>query len=247
MERYQSAVLQEVRPLARDTFLYVLSVATPIAFEPGQFVNIAIPKSGPRGERSYSVWSDPASSQLEFAIKLFPGGQASEYLRSVRPGTPFSIRGPFGHFQLCADEPEVGQPKVGQPEVGQPEVGQAAHWFLATSTGLAPFHSMLSAAARTGDPRRFRLLFGCRDEADIFAVERLEYFKLALDFAYTICLSGPNPGPNYAAGRITAHLPTPTSGDHYYLCGNGMMIAEAREKLKATGLDRKRNHFEKYW
>jgi len=242
MEQYQSAVLQEIRPLARDTFLYVLAVATPIAFEPGQFVNIAIPKSGPRGERSYSVWSDPASSQLEFAIKLFPGGQASEYLRSVRPGTPFSIRGPFGHFQLCADQPEVGQ-----PEVGQPEAGQAAHWFLATSTGLAPFHSMLSAAARTGDQRRFRLLFGCRDEADIFAVERLKYFKSALDFAYTICLSGPNPGPNYAAGRITAHLPTPSTGDQYYLCGNGMMIAEAREKLKATGLDRTRIHFEKYW
>jgi ferredoxin-NADP reductase len=131
--------------------------------------------------------------------------------------------------------------------VGQPEVGQPAHWFLATSTGLAPFHSMLSVAARTGDQRRFRLLFGCRDEGDVFGVERLEYFKSVLDFEYTICLSGPNAGPSYAAGRITAHLPTLNVADQYYLCGNGMMIAEARENLKAAGLDRKRIHFEKYW
>ncbi|MSP55762.1 MAG: hypothetical protein EXR69_09200 [Myxococcales bacterium] len=124
--------------------------------------------------------------------------------------------------------------------------------MLATSTGLAPFHSMLSVAARRGDPRRFRLLFGCRDVGDVFATDLLDALGGQLDFQYTVCLSQPatdQPAPAFdlRTGRLTAFLPELVAADRYYLCGNGAMIAEARDHFKAAGADRKRIHFEKYW
>ncbi len=233
----RTAVLTSVRLLARDTKLYTLALDAPLPFEAGHFVNLTIPGAAPRPERSYSIWSDPvAPGSLEFAIKLFPGGQASEYLRDVPVGTSIHLRGPFGHFTLRpADDPK----------------NPGTIWMFATSTGLAPFHAMLSVAARTGDPRRFRLLFGCRDKEDVFGVEELDRLAQKLDLSYAICLSQPtvveHPWRNCLRGRITAHLPEIAQSDRYYLCGNGAMITEARELLKAAGADRKRIHFEKYW
>lgn len=229
----RSAVLTAIRPLARDTVHYTFELDAPIQFEAGQFVNLVIPGASPRIERSYSMWNAPSpsgDSRLEFAIKLFAGGQASEYLRTAPLGTPLRIHGPYGHFVLRDDA-----------------LGLAGQWFLATTTGLAPFRAMLAVAARNRDPRPFRLLFGCREEADVFALAELDALRDQLDFAYKACLSRPSPDAVHERGRITAHLPTPDPAARYYLCGNGAMIVEAREQLKAAGVDRKRIHYEKYW
>ncbi len=231
----RSAVLTGAEPLARNTNLYRFDLDVPLQFEAGQFANLTIPGATPRGERSYSMWAppDPAgNASVEFAIQLFAGGQASDYLRSAPVGTPFELRGPYGHFTLRGDDPD-------HPTT--------AHWFLATSTGLAPFHAMLAAAARAGDPRRFRLLFGCREEQDMFGLAALDALRDRLDFAYSVCLSRPQGATRHNVGRITAHMPAADPAARYYLCGNGAMITEARELLKARGIDRKRIHHEKYW
>lgn len=228
----RSAVLRGIRPLARDTNLYSFELDEAIAFEAGQFVNLAIPGALPRGERSYSVWGAPApggSTTLDFAIKLFAGGQASEHLRASSPGDVFQLKGPYGQFQLRDDAPD------------------AATWFIATSTGLAPFHSMLGVAARTRDPRPFRVLFGCRDERDVFGLDALDALRGQLDLEYIVCLSQPLGATAHRVGRVTAHLPNPDPAARYYLCGNGGMITEAKDLLREAGVDRKRIHYEKYW
>lgn len=260
------AVLTGIRPLARDTVHYTFELDAPIQFEAGQFVNLVIPgasavsggslsepeqaippsRAASRIERSYSMWNAPSpggDNRLEFAIKLFAGGHASDYLRAAPVGTRLSIHGPYGHFVLRDDDAAPGRSADGEIERSP----FTTHWFLATTTGLAPFHSMLQGAARNRDPRPFRLLFGCREEADVFALAELDALRDQLDFAYKVCLSRPSPDTVRERGRITAHLPTPDPAARYYLCGNGAMIAEAREQLKAAGVDRKRIHYEKYW
>jgi hypothetical protein len=92
--------------------------------------------------------------------------------------------------------------------------------------------------------------FGVRSEEDLFALDDLDRYARALpDFRYTLCLSRPAPGWTGFSGRVTAALaeghPAPTA--HFYLCGNGAMIEEARAWLKERGLDRKRIHVEKYY
>lgn len=223
--------LVETHEVARDTVHYTLDLDAPLAFEAGQFVNVAVPSAQPRGERSYSVWSDPGQSmRLEFVIKLLPGGAASEMLRSIHVGAILPLRGPFGAFTLRPDDAPIQ--------------------LVATGTGLAPFHSMLSVAVRRRDARRIRLWFGVRSQPDLFAADALEGFKRDLpDFDYSVCLSRPEPGWKGYVGRVTHRLEAEGAHPeaHYYLCGNGEMTQEAKVYLKAHGVDRRHIHVESYY
>lgn len=267
MAEFQKVLLRRIDEVARDTNRYTLELSRPLPFQAGQFINLRVPGAKPRGERSYSMWSAPALAEpppgsggvpaLELCIKLFAGGAASEYLRERRAGDELEIRGPFGVFTLHAPGEPAGGP-AGEP-AGEPAEPVT---FVATSTGLAPFRSMLEVCRERGDRRRFRLLFGVRAEEDVFGLEDLARFRQDLDFDYHLCLS--QPGDSWAAGRIcgrdvrgrvTALLEEQTAGQppgqppegHWYLCGNGGMIEAVRGVLKGLGLDRKRIHVEKYW
>lgn len=227
----QQARLAAIRRVARDTFVYTLELAVPLRFAAGQFVNLAVPGAAPRGERSYSIYSSPAEDRaIELCVKLFPGGAASEYLRSRQEGDVVEIRGPFGVFTLR----DGAEPVV----------------FVATATGIAPFRSMLTDPARRGEERSYRLYFGVRSEEDLFAVDELEELSRTLhDFRYRLCLSRPSlawPAPAHrTTDALASDFPAPT--ERFYLCGNTAMIEDARELLKSRSLDRKRIHVEKYY
>ncbi len=241
MERFPPcpAVLRRIEPVARDTFVYSFDLARPIPFRAGQFVNMAVPTAKPRPERSYSVFSDPGNPErIELCIKLLEGGAASEMLRVSAVGDAFSFRGPMGVFTLADDPLPVT--------------------FVATGTGIAPYHAMLAEYARllaagARSVRRFRCFFGVRDEGDLFLTDTLERWKRQLpDFDFHVCLSRPSSAWTLPACRVTAalgeRLPagTPPEG-HFYLCGNGPMIEETRALLAERGADRKQVHFEKYY
>lgn len=229
----RTATLSRIDAVAKDTFVYHLTLDEPLPFAAGQFVNLAVPEAKPRGERSYSVYSSPLEpGVLQLCIKLFEGGAASEYLRLRRQGDVMQVRGPFGVFTL-GENPD--------PVV-----------FIATATGIAPFRSMLleRAASRVHDTRKYRMYFGVRSQEDLFALDDLAGLARDLpDFACTVCLSRPEAGWAGFTGRVTAALALdyPNPAEHFYLCGNGAMIEETRELLKSRGLDRKRIHVEKYY
>lgn len=227
----REAELTEATRLTPDVWRYVFTLDEALPFEAGQFVNLFVPGGPKHVERSYSVWSPPDDpTHLGFVIKLFPGGLASEYLRGLRVGDRVGLRGPFGHLAVKEEDRAI--------------------WFCATSTGIAPFHSMLRVAARRGDPRPYRLYFGLRSQEDLFALPELDELRGALpDFDYVVSLSRPQPGWTGEVGRITRLVderhPQPTGA--WLLCGNGEMVAEVKATLKARGLDRKSIRSETYW
>lgn len=227
----RTATVSRVEGVARDVVVYRLALDAPLPFVAGQFVNLAVPGARPRPERSYTVWSSPRDpAVLDLCVKLFEGGAGSELLRALRVGDPVSLRGPFGVFTLRPGEGPVV--------------------FVATATGLAPFHSMLLDRLPERDPRPFRLYFGVRAQEDCFALDTLDRLRRDLpDFDYTVCLSRPSPGWGGFVGRVTAAIERDFSSPDadFYLCGNGAMIDEVRSLLKARGLDRKRIHVEKYY
>lgn len=241
MERFPPclAVLSRIEPVARDTFVYSFDLERPIPFRAGQFVNMAVPTARPRPERSYSVFSDPGEpAALRLCIKLLEGGAASEMLRVASVGDAFTFRGPMGVFTLAAD----GLPVT----------------LIATGTGIAPYHAMLSEYARdyasgAAAARRFRCFFGVRDEGDLFLTDTLARWKRELpDFDYRVCLSRPSSSWPEPAGRVTGALaetlPEGTTPlGHFYLCGNGPMIEETKALLLERGADRKQVHYEKYY
>lgn len=227
----RDATLTEATRLTPDVWRYTFTLDDPLPFAAGQFVNLAVPGGPKPVERSYSIWSAPDDPHhLGFVIKLFPGGLASEYLRGLQVGDHVALRGPFGHLAV-KDEDE-------------------AVWFCATSTGIAPFHSMLRAAARRGDPRPFRLYFGLRSQEDLFALPELDELRAGMrDFDYLVSLSRPQPGWSGEVGRITRLVDErhPQPGGAWLLCGNGEMVAEVKALLKARGLDRRHIRSETYW
>lgn len=227
----RGAVLTEATRLTPDVWRYVFTLDEALPFRAGQFVNLAVPGGEKPLERSYSVWSGPEDARhLGFVIKLFPGGAASGYLAAMRVGDRVSLRGPFGHLAVKDEDRAI--------------------WFCATSTGLAPFHSMLREAAQRGDSRPYRLYFGVRSQEDVFALPELDALRAQMrDFDYVLSLSRPQPGWTGEAGRITRLVderhPAPTGA--WLLCGNGEMVAEVKALLKARGLDRKSIRSETYW
>ncbi|MDN5940217.1 MAG: FAD-binding oxidoreductase, partial [Salinisphaera sp.] len=71
-----------------------------LAFRPGQYAELQVP--GTDAWRSYSYAHLPnEGNQLEFIIRLLPGGQMSDYLRErARPSDVIRIRGSKGVFYL---------------------------------------------------------------------------------------------------------------------------------------------------
>lgn len=224
------ATVGRIQSIARDTLELTLWPDVTLRFLAGQFVMVTIPEAGGTDQRAYSIYSDPAEEQhIVLVVRLVPGGKASEYIRSLRVGQRVAFRGPFGRFVL--DE------------------GAGPIRMLATGTGLVPFRSMLEVAARKTDPRCFRLVYGAREQHDVFGLDHLDRLQRVLpDFRYTASLSRPIDGWEGAEGRVNEQLAEhpPEAPGQYYLCGNGSMIGEVRARLAARDIPKAAIHFERF-
>ncbi len=93
--------------------------------------------------------------ELEFYIRLLPGGAMSEYLiGTAAVGDELTVSTATGDFGLV-------------------ENGLRPRWFLAGGTGLSPLLSMLRRMAEWGDPQPARLFFGVTRHTEVFAQEEL--------------------------------------------------------------------------
>ncbi len=201
-------------------------------FKAGQFVSIAIPPHTPEGDavprRSYSIASQSdAGELLRFIIRVIPEGKASEFLMSLPLGAVVTMTGPHGFFVL--DERHAGDVV-----------------FAATGTGFAAVMPMLGELARRRErglesPRTL-VLWGARQESDLFARDEIDALVARAGSELRIFLTAA--GPDWAGdrGRITQalldrlpELGAPT----FYLVGNGAMISEVKRELIARGVNRR--------
>ncbi len=205
MKRQKHTVL-EVINITPETFLIRLDRKN-LKFEPGQYVIIRIPDQN-KG-REYSIYSATTDDYLDFLVREIPSGDFSRYLRHLIPGSELDVEGPKGYFIL--NEPS----RKGQSSL-----------FIASGTGISPFHSYVKSypdlnysvlhgvhfadeayGRDTFDPKRFVLCTSRRDEGDFF-------------------------------GRVTYYLKhNPVPADTIcYLCGNSDMIEEVTMILEKQGL-----------
>jgi len=196
----------------------------PITFKAGQFTSFAIPlinepareaRESREVRRAYSIASHPENETFDFCIKLVEGGPGSTHLSKLRAGD--NIRGfaPFGHF------------------IYKPHSEKKA-LFIATSTGIAPFKSMLfSEDFLQNPPKETLCLMGARDETELLYHEEL---KARLGNKYVPCLTRPqNFTDHNFKGRVTDFLRSMNTTKllewNFYLCGNGAMIKEIQAYL----------------
>ena len=152
-------------------------------FESGQFVRIWVP--GRDARRAYS----PANvanwdGELEFYIRLLPGGAMSEYLSGAAAlGDELTVTAATGEFGLA-------------------ESGLRPRWFIAGGTGLSPLLSMLRRMADWGDPQPARLFFGVTRHTEVFGQEELRALADSLpDFRYDTVVWHPDPAWAGATGN----------------------------------------------
>ena len=114
-------------------------------FLPGQYYELGFAGSP---VRTYSPASQPDSEEIEFHIRVLPGGAASTALAErLTPGDSVAITGPFGSAYLRETHP-------------------GPLLLLAASSGLAPIRSILDRALLVTPSRQIRLYYSVRSRDD---------------------------------------------------------------------------------
>ena len=192
------------------------------SFAPGQYLTLG--EAGGAETREYSIYSGVQDPYLEVLIKEVAGGSVSRRLRRLAPGSELRCDGPFGFFTLgngLAD-------RLADEHADRPLL------WVATGTGIAPFHSFVTSY---GD-LDYLLLHGVRAPSECYEREAYPAER------YLACVSEPNaamPGPaehRSFAGRVTAYLRhhAVAAGTRCFLCGNSAMIFEVFDLLKRQGV-----------
>lgn len=97
---WQKAVITESYNQTPDFKTLILKPEVFIPFKAGNFVEVAISKSG--SHKSYSVVSTPLVGEnegaIEVGVKLYPEGELSPKLFDLKPGDNLLMRGPTGIY-----------------------------------------------------------------------------------------------------------------------------------------------------
>lgn len=149
------AQVRQVNLLSDTAIELVVALDEPLAFLPGQYVNIQVP--GTLHVRAYSFSSLPGSLEGRFLIRNVPGGMMSQWLtQRARPGDRLTLSGPMGSFYL--------------------RHGERPLLMLAGGTGLAPLLSMLHTLQTQGSQRPVMLLYGVTRDCDLVKTDALDTF-----------------------------------------------------------------------
>lgn len=222
-----SLKLEKKIALTADILELHFSRPAGFTFLSGQFVQFEITDKDKMVLRSYSISSTSNDENLEFCVKILPGGKASAFFKNMNVGDTARLRGPRGLFVNRENTPLQ---------------------CVATGAGLAPIMGIIQDELKNKKTNQdIRLLFGVREETDIFWNDRLvELAKEHNNFHFEIALSQPKPDGNWngLCGRVTEHLVLPQNNFHYFLCGNAGMVKDVREKLLKNGTEEKNIHFE---
>lgn len=205
-------------------------------FESGQFVRIVVPGS-PAGREVRRAYS-PANvsnwdGELEFYIRLLPGGAMSDYL---------SERAAVGDVLVVSSA---------DGEFGLAENGLRPRWFLAGGTGLSPLLSMLRKMAEWGEAQPARLFFGVTRCGEVFAQDEIAALAEALpDFHAETVVWNPGPAWTGPVGNpvelASAEIAMVEEMPDVYLCGPPPMMDAAVAALTAAGVPADQIHLERF-
>ena len=221
--------------IAEGIYEMVFTKPEGFTFKAGQFVLFDIALIDTPSDiqtRALSIASTPDEAELLFIAKMNPGGRISRWIEEkLQPGTEVLMKGPFGFFTLK-------------------ETTNDSLW-IATSTGIAPFRSMLPQAMVAHPERRIDLVFGVRNEERLFWKEELEKLTQRHEnFFLHLALSDPSTAWKGHRGRVQTLVPLITKDftmKDVYVCGSPEMTKDVKRLcLEEWGVEKGRLHVEGY-
>ena len=189
-----------------------------IEFMSGQHISVGPPNG--IHTREYSIYSAPNDDFLEILVKEVQGGLVTPILNKLKVGDSLVVQDPVGYFTM--EKMDVKRKKF---------------LFIATGTGISPFHSFV----KTFPGIDYKLIHGIRRGDEAYEKEEYEPSR------YVACSSRDGNGNYY--GRVTDYLKehkVDTSSE-CFLCGNCDMIHDVYDILENQGVPSERIHAEVYF
>jgi ferredoxin-NADP reductase len=200
---------------------------------PGQHVDIRLTaEDGYQAQRSYSIASAPAASQLELTVERIDDGEVSPYLTDeLRPGDRFELRGPVGGYFVW--EPSQGGPLL----------------LVAGGSGVVPFRAMLRHLVAQGGGVPATLLLSSRTWDDVIYREELAALD-GIRVVHTLTREHPDDWTGYAR-RVDAEMlaetgPAAAERPHVYVCGPTPFVETVAGALVELGHDPSRIRTERF-
>jgi ferredoxin--NADP+ reductase len=220
-----------------DTLFSLRVRTSPLKFEAGQFVRIALDVDGQRVARPFSFVNPPQDPLLEFYGVVVPEGPLSPRLERLAAGDRLYVAPNPAGFLVLSEVPQDAE----------------SLWLMATGTGIAPFLSMLRTEALWTRFREVILVHAVRHASELVYQELIREIRDAKPALRSVTFVSREPHPASLAGRIPAAIADgrleraaraalSPDGSHVMLCGNPAMLRDARAALIARGLRKHRRH-----
>lgn len=218
------ARVEAVEALTHDIRALRLSCDPEFAFKPGQYVDISIP-GDEEHHRSFSM-ANTEPGELEFMIKLYPGGRFSGLLAdgTINTGDELEITGPYGVFTLRSSSPR-------------------RLLFIGGGAGMAPIVSLLRSLRDNGSDREATYYYGARTEADLFHLDELA--SLPCRFVPALSEDGWD-GETGLITDVVDRLEGDISEVDAYVCGPPPMVEAAIALLERRGVPEEHIYFDKF-
>ena len=202
MSKFSEVAIVNKKEIANKVF--VIEFKREFDFNPGQIIGITMsPDDKPR---LYSICSGNNDKHISILANVKEDGKLTPPLAAANIGDKIWITKVHGKF-VFNNEPA---------------------WWIATGTGIAPFHSMFKSGQNP-----LKLIQGGRLKSDMYFSDE---FKAMND--YVRCASQ-DTGDGLFEGRLTKYLneleDIPTN-INYYLCGSTNMVMDVRNLLITRGV-----------
>jgi len=198
---------------------YILQIEkNGLSFEAGQHILLGM-ENDPN-QREYSIYSGINDKYLEVLIKEVSDGTVSKQLKDIKIGEMLNVEGPLGFFGLNKEKITSGK-----------------FLFVASGTGIAPFHSMINSYPNLN----YKILHGIRHSEEKYG------YKDYVDDNYVACTTRDEKGD--FNGRVTDYIKQNDFDNDTicYFCGNFKMIREAMDLLESKGIANDQLHAEVYF
>lgn len=186
--------------------VHLISFKRNFEFTPGQVVKIALDKSMP--PRIYSICSGNKEKHVQILFNIKEDGFLTPKLAAAILGDKILVSKPYGSFWGTKEKA----------------------WWIATGTGIAPFHSMF----KSGLAGNKKIIHGVRYLNQFYFEDDLEW---NMKESYVRCCSQES-SCDVFPGRVTDYLKNleQLPDIKYYICGQALMVVEVRDLLIEKGI-----------
>ena len=224
------AIVLSIEDLTHDIRRLMVQIAKPIAFSPGQYVNVQFT---PEHIRPYSMAGLHEDAQMEFQIRRVPDGRVTDYVFSkLAVGDALRISGPLGTAYL--------RTKHTGPML-----------CVGGGTGIAPVISIIRGAIAAGMTNPIHLYFGVRSTDDLYDAERLrtlaeQYPAMKLNIVVATGAVAAGQRSGLVTDAIKIDLPNLYDWRGYF-CGAPAMVEALNLTAKQLGMDAAKIHADAFY